>query len=129
MKIWMAIEKCVRGKRALLFGFKPSLKENYKPNEGEHGKWDSWSIIGWIENYQTDMKLGECAEFELTPTGKVFDEETMKFCDPCYQFDAHDNKEDREPNNCTKFLCGDKKCLYYKEIRKGLAIANDQNSK
>ena len=65
--IWVTCESCFQGngKRALLHYNEPWLNEDYRPNKGEHGKWESHSPVGWIESTDLPIELGECKKFEL----------------------------------------------------------------
>jgi len=125
MKIWIAIESCCTncygksGKRALMYRYQPHQDHRYKENSGAHGKWTSGGdTFGWIENFETDLEVGQCALFELTPTGTVLDEKLLQYCDQCFDFQAHKKKGFREPNNCSLFLCNDGKCKFDKKIKK-----------
>lgn len=129
--IWIAIEKSMQGKRALLFKSKPFISESYKPNPSKSGKWDGFPL-GWMDNFKTDLEIGECGRFAL-----VFDnlktQGKMYRCEDCNVFTAYIEGEERHPNNCVNFLCNDDVCPHEEEINKlldppsGMIKKNDKD--
>jgi len=70
--IWVSCESCMQGngKRALFHGSKPTLNNDYKKNDGCHGKWESFDPLGWQESTKLPIELGECKLFELVEVKK-----------------------------------------------------------
>lgn len=78
MKIWVTCEGCMRGngKRAVFHGQNPYLQGSYeyKENEGCHGKWSSFDPIGWKDNTELPIEIGECKLFELVLSAETREE-------------------------------------------------------